>query len=171
VVEADVRFAEPVYCYLEGPHYHWYAPPPQASFEMRGGAFWYLGVFAPVYYEHRPRYVVINDVYRPIQYGRPTVVVADAPSGWRGGPPGRGRVVARPVAAPQAQVRFGGIGIQMGAPPPAPTLVRERVYVGEPPGHAKRRWQHDDDNDDNDDDDHGKSKGKDKGHHKGKWKD
>src|SRR5215510_199038 len=33
--------AGPEYCYLDGPHYHWYEPAAQASFEFRGGAYWY----------------------------------------------------------------------------------------------------------------------------------
>ena len=35
IADVDVRFGTPTYCYLRGPHYHWYAPPPQAQFELR----------------------------------------------------------------------------------------------------------------------------------------
>jgi hypothetical protein len=169
VVEAEVSFGEPVYCYLEGPHFHWYAPPPQTSFEMRAGVYWYVGNFEPVYYQQQPRYAVINDAYRPIQYERPVAVVTDAPPGWRGVPPGhrRGVVAAQAVVAPpQVQI---GLGIHLGGPPPPPPVVvhervvRERVYVAEPPGHAKRHW--------GDDNDQGHGKWKDNGRHKGRWKD
>jgi hypothetical protein len=163
--EFDPRFGE-VYCYLEGPHYHWSAPPPQAPFEVRAGAYWYVGSFAPVFWEARPRYVVINDAYRPIQYTRPAVEVSAAPATWHGVP--RERVVARPAgAAPPPTVQVG-IGIQFGRPPP-PTFVEERVYVGGPPGHYKRK-KHDHDDDDDGDDRHEHGRGHGHGH-KGKWKD
>jgi hypothetical protein len=161
VTEANVHFGEPVHCYLEGPHYHWYAPPPQASFALRAGAFWFMGTFDNSFYARRPNYVVINDAYRPIRYGRPTVVVADAPSGWRGGwqggPP---RHHTQVVVAP---------------PAPAPVVVRERVHVenrhpGKGHGHAhgnKHGWK---DHDRGHGNGH-RGRGHDKGHHKGKWKD
>jgi len=166
VVEVGVSFGAPVYCYLNGPHYHWYTPPIEARFETRAGVYWYVGAFEPVYYEEQPRYVVINDVYRPMQYERPVAVVEDAPPGWRAVPPGQRRAV---VAAPQPQVHVG-VGIHFGSPPPV--VVRERVYVAEPPqrvyvaeppGQAKKHWGY------------GPGQGggnwKGNGHHKGKWKD
>ena len=84
VAEAD--FGEPVYCYIEGPHYHWYQPAPAVSvnFEMRGGAYWYVGTYDPVFYAARPRFVVINDVYRPMVYARPMVDITVRPPGFRG---------------------------------------------------------------------------------------
>ena len=42
-----MHFGAPTYCYLRGPHYHWYAPPPQTQFEMKGGAYWYVGNYEP----------------------------------------------------------------------------------------------------------------------------
>ena len=79
VAEVNVSFGEPVYCYLRGPHYHWYQPPPEASFELKGGAYWYVGTYPQVYYDQRPRYVVVNDAYAPIVYTRPVVDVTVAP--------------------------------------------------------------------------------------------
>ena len=35
IADVDVHFGAPTYCYLRGPHYHWYAPPPQTQFEMQ----------------------------------------------------------------------------------------------------------------------------------------
>src|SRR5215831_4780124 len=96
VVEADVQFGHPVYCYLRGPHYHWYQPAAQASFEMKGGAYWYVGTYPPAFYDERPRYVTVNEAYAPIVYTRPVVDVSVAPPsvraeivaggpGWRAG--------------------------------------------------------------------------------------
>ncbi|HVV17584.1 MAG TPA: hypothetical protein VHH90_10300 [Polyangia bacterium] len=99
VADANVTFGTPTYCYLNGPHYHWYAPPPTAQFEMRGGAYWYVGAYEPVFYAERPRFVVVNEVYAPLAYERPIIDVAIAPPafrgeimvggpGWMGGPRG-----------------------------------------------------------------------------------
>ncbi|HXJ23590.1 MAG TPA: hypothetical protein VMT03_25465 [Polyangia bacterium] len=97
IADVNVQFGGPTYCYLRGPHYHWYAPPPSAHFEMRGGAYWYVGSFEPVFYVDQPRFVVVNDVYAPLVYTRPVIDVSLAPPafhgeivvggpGWRGGP-------------------------------------------------------------------------------------
>jgi len=128
------------YCYLDGPHYHWYEPPPQASFEFRGGAYWYVGDYDPTYYSARPRYVVINQAYRPITYTRPVVDVTVAPPAFHGtivaAPVGvRGRAFVAPpsvsagvyVNVPPPPSIHVGIGVE-----PAP-VYRERVIVAEPP--------------------------------------
>jgi hypothetical protein len=98
ITDAGVQFGGPTYCYIRGPHSHWYAPPPQAQFEMRGGAYWYVGAYDPVYYSDQPRFVVINDFYTPLVYARPIIDVRIAPptfrgeifvgGGWRAGPGG-----------------------------------------------------------------------------------
>jgi hypothetical protein len=108
ITDPGVQFGGPTYCYIRGPHSHWYAPPPQAQFEMRGGAYWYVGAYDPVYYSDQPRFVVINDFYTPLVYARPVIDVRIAPpafrgeifvgGGWRGGP--------------------GGPGMRMGGPEP-----------------------------------------------------
>jgi hypothetical protein len=127
VVEANVQLGQPVYCYLQGPHYHSYEPPPQASFELRGGAYWFTGTFEPAYYDQRPRYVAVNDAYAPIVYTRPVVDVSLAPPAFHGelvggGPGWRGHaVVGGPmvsvgvVAAPPPPVQIG-VGINLGGP-------------------------------------------------------
>jgi hypothetical protein len=110
ITDAGVQFGGPAYCYMNGPHYHWYAPPPQAQFEMRGGAYWYVGAYDPVYYTDQPRFVVVNDVYAPLFYVRPVIDVRFAPPGFRGeiivggGPGWRGGPI--------------GPGVRMGGPPP-----------------------------------------------------
>jgi hypothetical protein len=137
VLESHVTLGEPVYCYLRGPHYHWYQPPPRATFELRGGAYWYTGAYEPVYYEQRPRFVMVNEAYAPIVYERPVVDVAVVPVGFQGelvggGPGWRMRAtVGAPVAAPppppppvQVQV---GVGLNFGGPP-APVYVEQRDH-------------------------------------------
>ena len=61
-----------------------YQPPPQAQFEFRGGAYWYVGNYDPVYYQERPRYVTVNAAYQPIAYTRPVVDVTVAPPSFHG---------------------------------------------------------------------------------------
>jgi hypothetical protein len=129
VAEANVHFGQPVYCYLQGPHYHWYQPAAQASFELKGGAYWFTGTYEPVYYDQRPRYVVVNEAYAPIVYTRPVVDITVAPPAFHGeivggGPGWRGRaVVGAPVvsagvhvAPPPPPVVQVGVGINLGGP-------------------------------------------------------
>jgi hypothetical protein len=147
VVEANIQFGRPVYCYLRGPHYHWYQPPPQATFELRGGAYWYTGAYDPIYYEQRPRYVVVNEAYTPIVYTRPVVDVTVAPPafhgeivaagpGWRAGAAvGTPVVSAGVVVAPPPPVQIG-VGINLGGPPPV--VVHDRHDNGRHRGWYKR---------------------------------
>jgi hypothetical protein len=152
VAEAHVSFGQPVYCYLQGPHYHWYQPAAGATFELRGGAYWYTGEYAPAYYSERPRYVVVNEAYSPIVYERPVVDVALVPVGFHGelvggGPGWRARaVVAAPVvAAPPPPAVQVGVGINIGGPPvvvgaPGPVYIeRERHDHGKHKGWYKER--------------------------------
>src|SRR5215471_9161086 len=139
VVEAQVQFGQPVYCYLRGPHYHWYQPPPEASFEMKGGAYWYVGTYPQAYYDERPRYVTVNEAYAPITYARPVVDVTVAPPAFHGeivaAAPGfrAGVAVGAPAVAagvyvappPPVQV---GIGINLGGPP---AVIEDRRVIEE----------------------------------------
>jgi hypothetical protein len=100
------------YCYLEGPHYHPFVPPPAARFKLKGGVYFYAADLPRVYVEHRPRYAKINAVYKPLRYSRPVVVVTPPPEY-------RGPVVveepAPVVAAPRATVvSGGGAGVEAG---------------------------------------------------------
>jgi hypothetical protein len=72
------------YCYLDGPHYHGYAPPPGASFEVKAGVNWYVGDLPAAYVDARATYQPINVHYEPIVYERPAVVVEAAPPAWVG---------------------------------------------------------------------------------------
>jgi hypothetical protein len=157
VAEAHVHFGQPVYCYLQGPHYHWYQPAAQSSFELRGGAYWFTGAYEPVYYDQRPRYVAVNEAYAPIVYTRPVVDVTVAPPAFHGeivggGPGWRGRaVVGAPVvsagvyvAPPPPPVVQVGVGINLGGPPvvvggpPPPVIIDRHHDHGRHRGWAKQ---------------------------------
>ena len=127
IADVNVHFGSPTYCYLRGPHYHWYSPPPQMQFELKGGAYWFVGNYEPVYYSERPRYVVINDVYAPVVYTRPVVDIRVAPPAFHGeivavGPGiGARAIVGGPVVSG---------GVYVAAPPPPVVHVGVGVGVG-----------------------------------------
>src|SRR5205085_10479966 len=131
IADVEVRFGRPTYRYLRGPHYHWYTPPPQAGFELKGGAYWYVGTYDPVYYDERPRYVVVNDAYTPLTYARPVVDIRVAPPAFHGevvaAAPGLSAGVY--VGTPPPPVLQVGVGINLGGAPP-PAVIHERtVFV------------------------------------------
>ncbi len=154
VVDAQLQFTTPVFCYIKGPHFHWYQPPPQAQFQLTGGAYWYVGAFPRAYYNERPHYAAINEAYAPMPYVRPVVDVAVAPPVVAAeislGGPGWGvhamvgapvvpvapvaPVVVAPAPAPGPAVQIG-VGINLGGPP---------VVVGPGPGGVyEERYHHD----------------------------
>lgn len=128
------------YCYLEGPHYHYFEPPEGPDYKVVGGAYFYVGEPPRAFIEARPAYVGINTVYRPMAYARPVVEV-DAPVGWIGGRAefigpgvivgGRGAVV---VPAPGVHVGASvhvpmpsvHVGVEIGGPA---VIVHERPGV------------------------------------------
>lgn len=71
------------YCYLDGPHYHAFAPPRGRDFKLVGGTYFYVGTPTKAYVQARPQMVQINAVYKPRVYTRPVVTVAP-PAGWIG---------------------------------------------------------------------------------------
>src|SRR5258706_3728265 len=124
------------YCYIEGPHYHGWAPPQGPEFRMAGDAYFYVGEPPHAMIEARPTYVGINAYYEPFVYTRPMVQV-EAPVGWVGARAevwGPGVVVTTPgvIVAPSAivvgkhgkikgvvgggAVVEGGIGVVVPAP-------------------------------------------------------
>jgi hypothetical protein len=134
VVDAEVHFDHPVYCYMKGPHYHWYEPPAGAHFQLSGGAYWYVGSFPQAYYDERPRFAVVNEAYAPVHYARPVVDIHVAPPvvqaeiavggpGWRAGAFVGGPAVpvfvppVVPVPVPM------GVGVSMGVGVPGPVIV------------------------------------------------
>jgi hypothetical protein len=116
VIDPDVHIhvGQPVteFCYLDGPHYHGYEPPPGLTFEVKGGAHWYIGKYPKDYHKHRKGYARINAVYKPVVYERPVVVVDAPPVGYVG------PVVEVHAVAPAVEVHV-----------PVPTID---IHVGVP---------------------------------------
>jgi hypothetical protein len=155
VVDAEVHFGSPVYCYMKGPHYHWYQPPPQTQFEFKGGAYWYVGGFPKAYYDDRPRFAVVNEVYAPMPYVRPVVDIHVAPPvvqaevaiggpGWRAGAVIGAPVV--PVLAPPVVVAPPiGIGVGVGINVGGPVVVGAPGFVAGPGhyhhDHGRHGWR------------------------------
>jgi len=137
------------YCYLDGPHYHAWAPPPGMKVKLEAGAYWYVGDLPKAYVEARPIYDPIDVVYKPIRYDRPAVVVEAAPPGWYG------LVVAAPVVEVHDHGRHGHVhgvveaGVEVHVPAVRVEIGGPAVIVG---GHS-----------------HGKFKGKHKGK-RGRWR-
>jgi hypothetical protein len=132
VVHADEPDEE--FCYLDGPHYHSFAPPPGPQFEVVGDAHFYVAPPPKVYVEARPVFIGINAVYRPLVYSRPVIEVA-APAGWIGA---RAELIAPVVVAPPPPVVRGGVGIDVYVPVPSVHIdvgigVGGGVIVGGPP--------------------------------------
>ncbi len=86
-VVAGVGEPNTTYCYINGPHYHSFEPPPGPEFKVVGDAYFYVGEPAPIYLEQRPAYIGINATYEPIVYTRPVIEV-EPPSMWIGVRPG-----------------------------------------------------------------------------------
>jgi hypothetical protein len=116
------------YCYLEGPHFHYFKPVEGPDWKLQGDAYFYVGEPPHAFIEARPAFVGINAVYRPLVYTRPVVEV-EAPEGWVGArvefaPP----VVVAPVVIDhrgRGRAEVGGaVGVGIGvdvhvvAPPP-----------------------------------------------------
>ncbi len=128
-LDVDLDDFDDDYCYLDGPHYHGYAPPPHLRFKLKGGAYWYVGKFSPRYRKHKKRYARINAVYRPLVYERPVVVVEERPPEYVG-PIVEVEAVVPAVVVPRVEVHV-----------PTPTLEVEvgvpgAVIIG---GHKKHR--------------------------------
>ena len=130
------------YCYIEGPHYHYFEPPDGDDFKLAGNAYFYVGTPPPVMIQARPQYIGINAYYRPFVYTRPVVEVA-APDGWIGARAefaGPGVVVETPgaVVVDHGGAIVGpGVGVEAGVHVaiPVPTIsvgVGMGVDVGGP---------------------------------------
>jgi len=100
------------YCYLDGPHFHSFTPPPaiKADFVVAGDAYFYVAEPPPVYIEARPAMIKVNAVYTPITYTRPVIEV-EPPSGWIG-------------------VRFSAPAVVVVDRPPPVVVVEPRVRAG-----------------------------------------
>jgi hypothetical protein len=111
---------EPEYCYLDGPHYHGFAPPAGATFELKGEAYWYVGTYPAYYKQHKKRYVGINAVYRPIVYARPVIEV-EPPVAYVGPVIAVGAPVIE-VAGPAVEVRGPAVRAGVEVHIPVPTI-------------------------------------------------
>jgi hypothetical protein len=123
--------ADPVYCYINGPHFHAFAAPEIPDYQVRDGVAFYVGAFPPAYVKvNHERTRVVNAEYRPYVSYRPTVVVTPPPE-WHG------EVwVAPPAVAVQAPgVYVSSPGVVVAAPPPPHVEVQVSapgVYVAPP---------------------------------------
>lgn len=106
-----------VYCYINGPHFHYFAPPEGPDFRLAGDAYFYVGDPPRAYVEARPAMMRINAVYQPLVYTRPVITV-DAPVGWIGA---RAEFVTPGVvvAAPAAAIVAPGISVEAHVPMPS----------------------------------------------------
>lgn len=95
------------YCYLDGAHFHAYAPPEGAKFEVKADAYWYVGDMPEAYVSARAELDPIDVVYEPIVYARPVVVVETPPPMWVGV---RYAVVAPVVEVETPKVKVKGRG-------------------------------------------------------------
>ncbi|MBA3540754.1 MAG: hypothetical protein H0T79_14175 [Deltaproteobacteria bacterium] len=100
------------YCYLNGPHFHAFSPPPDAGFEVRGDVNFYVAEPPQAYIEARPAFVKINTMYQPLVYDRPVVTV-EAPVGWIGA---RVDVIAPVVVAPAVVVPAPSVEVHVPMP-------------------------------------------------------
>jgi hypothetical protein len=149
------------YCYITGPHYHSYEPPPMIAtdFKLEGGAYWWIGTPPRAFLDARPTYARVNAYYQPIRYERPTVVVDTPPPGWVGAsidivPPVAAVEVATPgvvvESAPPPVIVGGGVGFEahVGVALPSVDLhvgAPGAVIVGAPPPRRDVIIVHDDD--------------------------
>jgi hypothetical protein len=130
-IHVDVVVGEPEpdleFCYINGPHYHYFEPPPGPEFTVVGDTYFYVQEPPPVYVQARPAMMEINAVYTPLVYARPVVEV-EAPVGWIHARAGFAIVApAVVVAPPRATVVTPGVVVDAHVHVPAPTL---RVEVG-----------------------------------------
>lgn len=111
------------YCYISGPHHHWYAPPPEMAFELKGGVHWYVGDHPKWYKQRYRRHRDLDRYYAQVEIVRPEVTV-EPPAGF----------VTIGVQGPGVHVRAPGVhvhgpGVRVGggvhvAPPAVGIDVR-----------------------------------------------
>ncbi|MBA3462656.1 MAG: hypothetical protein H0T46_22055 [Deltaproteobacteria bacterium] len=123
----DVEF-----CYLDGPHYHYFEAPESPEFKVVGDAYFYVGEPGPVYVEARPAMIKVNAIYTPLVYTRPVIEV-EPPEGWIGVRFGVAPVVVAPVAAVEVRgpaVRVVAPSVRIVVPPPPSIRVDVGIGVG-----------------------------------------
>lgn len=156
---------EPVYCLIDGPHFHPYAAPSTPDYRMKDGVAFYVSPI-PAAYVKPARVRVVNAEYRPYVSFRPRVEIAPPPE-WHGEvyvagpsvevrapgmevrapgvfvppPPHLSVEVSAPgviVAPPAPHVFVGAPGVVVGAPGAVVVGAPGPVFVGGPRGH----WEH-----------------------------
>ncbi len=123
------------YCYIDGPHYHDYAPPDDIKFELHGDAYWYIGKFPRKYRRERKQLVRINTVYEPIVYERPVVVVEAPPRGYYG------PFIEINVNAPVVEVRPPEVRAGVEVHIPVPTIEVDVAVPGVIVVDKRRRYK------------------------------
>lgn len=126
------------YCYLDGPHYHAFAPPDGPDFKLVGDAYFFVGTPAKAYLDARPALLRINPMYRPLAYDRPVVAV-EAPSGWIGA---RTELLAPVVVAPRLHADVDFDLYMVG---PRPIYIEQRPVVVREGWRRRRHKEHEDD--------------------------
>jgi hypothetical protein len=116
---------EPVYCVIDGPHFHGYAAPPTPDYRVKDGVAFYLAPIPPAYVKPA-RVHMVNAEYRPYVSFRPTVEVAPPPE-WHG------EVY---VAGPSVEVRAPGVFVEPPGPPHVAVEVRGPGVFVPPPPHV-----------------------------------
>jgi hypothetical protein len=109
------------WCYIDGPHYHYFQPPEGPDFKVVGDVYFYVADPPKVYVEARPAYIGINAMYRPMVYARPVVTV-EAPVGWIGLTVVAPAVVVAPPPPPRAVVVAPGVHIGAEVHVPMPSI-------------------------------------------------
>jgi hypothetical protein len=143
-------------CYIDGPHFHAFAPPSEAKgeFEVVGDAYFFVGEPPPIYVEQRPAMIKINAIYQPLRYERPVVTV-EPPSAWIGVRFGAPAAVVD-VRAPGVVVETPRVRAGVEVIVPTPSL---EVNIGVGGGVIIDGHHH-----------HRHDRGKHRGHYKGKKK-
>jgi hypothetical protein len=115
-IQTEVVIGRPghEFCYLDGPHYHAWAPPPTARFEVRGGVHWYVGKMPKRYRREVEIYGGINTVHAEVRYTRPVVTIEPPPS--------------------YVELHVGGPHLRVAAVAPAPHV---RAHVVAPAPHVR----------------------------------
>ena len=131
-LDIDLSDYDDEYCYLDGPHFHSYEPPT-GQFEYKGDAYWYVGKYPKAYGKHKKRYVGINQVYQPIVYTRPTVVIEERPAAYVG------PIVELNVVAPVVEVEAVHPHADVEVVVPVPSVHIDVGLPGVRVGHKKHR--------------------------------
>jgi len=138
---------EPVYCLIDGPHFHAYAAPSTPDYRVKNGVAFYVSPI-PAAYVKPARVRVVNAEYRPYVSFRPQVEVAPPPE-WHGevyvaGPSMEVSAPGIEVHAPGVEVRAPGVfvpppphvSVEVGAPGVIVAGPAPGVFVGPPHGRV-----------------------------------